>query len=201
MLCPECKRDASGFVIDSRPTRSNAIRRRRRCECGFRFTTYEMIAEEIDDLRQQVAQAEETAEAAIRFAATRSKGIDLCSSSLAAAEKKSSSETTCGCGSKRSAETASASPSTPPAPSESSDPSFKADLTPRQRETLEAIRRSPLVHDVTFRELMAELRVTSPNAICVLLRPLERKGYISRREGRHGITILNPCEAGHESHE
>lgn len=44
MRCPECGCDESK-VIDSRPT-DNKVRRRRECiNCGFRFTTYEIIEE------------------------------------------------------------------------------------------------------------------------------------------------------------
>lgn len=42
MKCPECGCEESK-VIDSRPT-ENKVRRRRECiQCGFRFTTYEII--------------------------------------------------------------------------------------------------------------------------------------------------------------
>ena len=42
MRCPECGCEESK-VIDSRPT-ENKVRRRRECiNCGFRFTTYEII--------------------------------------------------------------------------------------------------------------------------------------------------------------
>lgn len=46
MICPQCKAD-SVRVIDSRDAPAEpAIRRRRECEsCGFRFTTYERIAQ------------------------------------------------------------------------------------------------------------------------------------------------------------
>lgn len=44
MKCPECGCEESK-VIDSRPT-ENKVRRRRECiNCGFRFTTYEIIEE------------------------------------------------------------------------------------------------------------------------------------------------------------
>ncbi len=44
MRCPECGCEESK-VIDSRPT-ENKVRRRRECiNCGFRFTTYEIIEE------------------------------------------------------------------------------------------------------------------------------------------------------------
>ena len=42
MKCPECGCEESK-VIASRPT-ENKVRRRRECiQCGFRFTTYEII--------------------------------------------------------------------------------------------------------------------------------------------------------------
>lgn len=44
MKCPECNCEESK-VIDSRPT-ENKVRRRRECiQCGYRFTTYEIIEE------------------------------------------------------------------------------------------------------------------------------------------------------------
>jgi transcriptional repressor NrdR len=44
MKCPECNCEDSK-VIDSRPT-ENKVRRRRVCiQCGYRFTTYEIIEE------------------------------------------------------------------------------------------------------------------------------------------------------------
>lgn len=43
MKCPNCGHLESK-VIDSRPTENSSIRRRREClECGYRFTTYEII--------------------------------------------------------------------------------------------------------------------------------------------------------------
>ncbi|MBE6607220.1 MAG: transcriptional repressor NrdR [Ruminococcaceae bacterium] len=43
MRCPICSHDDSK-VIDSRPTESGTIRRRRECRsCKYRFTTYEVI--------------------------------------------------------------------------------------------------------------------------------------------------------------
>ncbi len=42
MKCPECSCEDSK-VIDSRPT-ENKVRRRRECiQCGYRFTTYEIV--------------------------------------------------------------------------------------------------------------------------------------------------------------
>lgn len=43
MRCPGC-RESRGDVIDSREI-GNSIRRRRSCQCGHRFTTYEQIEE------------------------------------------------------------------------------------------------------------------------------------------------------------
>ena len=44
MKCPECSCEESK-VIDSRPT-ENKVRRRRECiQCGYRFTTYEIVEE------------------------------------------------------------------------------------------------------------------------------------------------------------
>ena len=43
MLCPFCKTDDTS-VVDSRPTDDGtAIRRRRTCSCGERFTTFERV--------------------------------------------------------------------------------------------------------------------------------------------------------------
>ena len=43
MLCPFC-RDKDTSVVDSRPTEDGtAIRRRRLCVCGARFTTFERV--------------------------------------------------------------------------------------------------------------------------------------------------------------
>ena len=43
MLCPFC-RTGDTSVVDSRPTEDGtAIRRRRTCNCGKRFTTFERV--------------------------------------------------------------------------------------------------------------------------------------------------------------
>ncbi len=43
MICPFCKKDATS-VVDSRPTEDGStIRRRRLCNCGERFTTFERV--------------------------------------------------------------------------------------------------------------------------------------------------------------
>lgn len=53
--CPECSGDKSE-VRDSRPDGEGHIRRRRECSaCSCRFTTYELLDEEINDLKERVA--------------------------------------------------------------------------------------------------------------------------------------------------
>ena len=43
MICPICKKGDTS-VVDSRPTEDGtAIRRRRLCSCGERFTTFERV--------------------------------------------------------------------------------------------------------------------------------------------------------------
>ena len=43
MICPICKKGETS-VVDSRPTEDGtAIRRRRLCICGERFTTFERV--------------------------------------------------------------------------------------------------------------------------------------------------------------
>ena len=43
MICPICKKGETS-VVDSRPTEDGtAIRRRRLCVCGERFTTFERV--------------------------------------------------------------------------------------------------------------------------------------------------------------
>ena len=43
MICP-CEKKGETSVVDSRPTEDGtAIRRRRLCSCGERFTTFERI--------------------------------------------------------------------------------------------------------------------------------------------------------------
>ena len=43
MICPFCKKDDTS-VVDSRPTEDGStIRRRRLCDCGERFTTFERV--------------------------------------------------------------------------------------------------------------------------------------------------------------
>lgn len=49
MTCPDCGRRA--HVLESIPT-NNARRRRYECRCGTRFTTLEMRAEDIQQLRE-----------------------------------------------------------------------------------------------------------------------------------------------------
>ena len=43
MICSSCKKGETS-VVDSRPTEDGtAIRRRRLCVCGYRFTTFERV--------------------------------------------------------------------------------------------------------------------------------------------------------------
>lgn len=42
MNCPSCSTNQCR-IVDSRPTSNNMTRRRYRCQCGNRFTTYEAI--------------------------------------------------------------------------------------------------------------------------------------------------------------
>jgi SOS-response transcriptional repressor LexA len=57
----------------------------------------------------------------------------------------------------------------------------ETDLTDSQREMLEAIRKFWFAHSYspTFRDLMRELRMTSPNGVTSVLRTLRRKGLIT----------------------
>ncbi len=57
MKCPQCHRttanDDGPRVTDSRRSGDTAIRRRRKCSCGHRFSTYEIIVT-VDSTRQPV---------------------------------------------------------------------------------------------------------------------------------------------------
>lgn len=55
MICPKCKSTKSK-IIDSRPTaRDLTIRRRHKCkQCGFRFTTYEMLAWDYEKIAKRL---------------------------------------------------------------------------------------------------------------------------------------------------
>jgi transcriptional regulator NrdR family protein len=56
MKCPHCQRDT--FVKDSRPSEDGIIRRRRVCENGHRFMTFESTVNPIVTLRQRRAKAD-----------------------------------------------------------------------------------------------------------------------------------------------
>jgi len=60
----------------------------------------------------------------------------------------------------------------------------KADLTPRQRQVLEFIRRSILErgYPPTLREIGAHMRIRSTNGVSDHLKALERKGWIARED-------------------
>lgn len=50
MICPDCKGPTKVIDTDKGEV---SIRRRRECkDCGFRFTTYEIIADDLRDLRE-----------------------------------------------------------------------------------------------------------------------------------------------------
>ena len=62
MRCPECKREVVGNDVKVLDTRAvpyrNAIRRRRQCVCGARFSTCEMVASargDVEDVKFQLA--------------------------------------------------------------------------------------------------------------------------------------------------
>jgi hypothetical protein len=49
--CPLCGRSDRWQVLDSRPSTNDSIRRRRKCSCGMRITTYEIHIEQLEELR------------------------------------------------------------------------------------------------------------------------------------------------------
>ena len=49
MICPMCGSD-DNKVKDSRTIGDGTVRRRRYCNCGIRFTTYELTAEEYEKM-------------------------------------------------------------------------------------------------------------------------------------------------------
>lgn len=51
MICPMCGSD-DNKVKDSRTIGDGTVRRRRYCNCGIRFTTYELTAEEYEKMKQ-----------------------------------------------------------------------------------------------------------------------------------------------------
>ena len=51
MLCPICG-SGNNDVVDSRTTADGIVRRRRSCECGIRFTTYELTGEEYEKMKR-----------------------------------------------------------------------------------------------------------------------------------------------------
>jgi transcriptional regulator NrdR family protein len=54
MLCPGCGKWQVSFVIDSRSAPDSTVRRRRRCKCGWRYSTYEMTGEVYDEMRAEL---------------------------------------------------------------------------------------------------------------------------------------------------
>lgn len=51
MICPMCGSDYNK-VVDSRMNSDGIVRRRRLCECGLRFTTYEVTGEEYEKMKR-----------------------------------------------------------------------------------------------------------------------------------------------------
>lgn len=49
MQCPKCKSDLTS-VVDSRPSGETNRRRRQCIDCGFRFSTREVIDDELQEL-------------------------------------------------------------------------------------------------------------------------------------------------------
>lgn len=63
LRCPECGHGHS-WVIDSRESVEESIRRRRACDkCGHRFTTYERTEPVIDTLAEAKRERDELIEA------------------------------------------------------------------------------------------------------------------------------------------
>jgi len=72
MSCPNCGKDENR-VIDCRPAKADifgdavkSFRRRRECECGHRFNTYELTEDDIETMQNSVRMF--TAEALRNFA-------------------------------------------------------------------------------------------------------------------------------------
>lgn len=64
MTCPKCL-SANSICIDSRITKENSIRRRRRCaDCDYRWTTYEVSDEDYYNLVRRNARIAKALQAA-----------------------------------------------------------------------------------------------------------------------------------------
>lgn len=65
------------------------------------------------------------------------------------------------------------------------------ELSPRQRETFEAIQKHIRDHGLppTIREIMAHMNVAYPRGVQRHLEALEKKGYITRDSRSRGITL------------
>lgn len=55
--CPACGAKIGHMVYDTRATQQDRIRRARRCQCGTRFTTYEVSAADLDRIEALLNQA------------------------------------------------------------------------------------------------------------------------------------------------
>jgi repressor LexA len=67
-------------------------------------------------------------------------------------------------------------------------------LTERQKLVLNAIAKLTSVNGYapTFRELMDDTGIKSPNGITLHLKALERKGYVTREPGKSRTLRLTP---------
>lgn len=67
-----------------------------------------------------------------------------------------------------------------------------SDLTERQQEVLAVIKRHVKpVCTASYREMMAELGINSPNGFVCHVRALKKKGVIDYRAGRTGIVLVD----------
>lgn len=75
MICPKCKKGLT-TCIDSRPSKETAIRRRRKCiDCGYRFTTIEVRAEEYEEQKLKASYVMTMLLDAQKVAEAISKGV------------------------------------------------------------------------------------------------------------------------------
>jgi transcriptional regulator NrdR family protein len=76
MICPDCKAD-NDHVIDTRDSdHGHAVRRRRMCSCGHRWTTYERIGSDKPELTaEEVASAKALAKRMLAAAEALCRGL------------------------------------------------------------------------------------------------------------------------------
>ena len=51
MVCPKCS-SYNIMVASTRTTKENTLRRRRNCECGFKWTTHEISEDEMKKVKK-----------------------------------------------------------------------------------------------------------------------------------------------------